>query len=242
MAVMASQEPSFGWDRAVASWLLGFSAPAYDAFMEAVSVPGKRTGVWVTMLAGAALAAWRLGWRAGLLVMVGLGVMGANEVFKDIVDRPRPLEPMDGGGESFPSGHTMHAVLTSGLLWLLVMPKLSNLTHRRVLLAALLAWPVLVGVSRVHLERHWPSDVLGAYIFGGVLLIVMAWAWPRVQPSAEAAVSTSVEGPSTSSGRTEGVRRGSCLRRNDEEGSLDAQGQAEGAPTNEGGAPQGGAL
>lgn len=192
MAVMASQEPSFGWDRALASWLLGFSAPAYDAFMEAVSTPGNRTGVWVTMLAGAALAAWRLGWRAGLLVLVGLGIMGANEVFKDIVDRPRPLEPVDGGGESFPSGHTMHAVLTSGLLWLLVMPKLSNLTHRRVLLAAMLAWPVLVGVSRVHLERHWPSDVLGAYIFGGALLIVMAWVWPRVQPSAKTAAAEEV--------------------------------------------------
>ncbi|MCY4625590.1 MAG: phosphatase PAP2 family protein [Chloroflexi bacterium] len=184
LAVLASREPSFGWDRAIASWLLGFSAPAYDAFMEAVSVPGNRLGVWITMLAGAALATWLLGWRAGLLVFIGLGVMGVNEVFKDVVDRPRPLEDPAGGGESFPSGHTMHAVLTSGLLWLLVMPKLTRLTHRRLLLAAMLAWPVLVGVSRVHLERHWPSDVLGAYVFGAALLIVMAWVWPRVQPAA----------------------------------------------------------
>ena len=184
LAVLASRDPSFGWDRAIAAWLLGFSAPAYDAFMEAVSVPGNRLSVWITMLAGAALAAWRLGWRAGLLVVAGLGLMGVNEVFKDVVDRPRPLEDPAGGGESFPSGHTMHAVLTSGLLWLLVMPKLTRLTHRRLLLAVMLAWPVLVGVSRVHLERHWPSDVLGAYVFGAALLIVMAWVWPRVQPAA----------------------------------------------------------
>ena len=45
-----------------------------------------------------------------------------------------------------------------------------------------LVWPVLVGISRVHLERHWPSDVLGAYVFGAALLIVMAWAWPKVAP------------------------------------------------------------
>ena len=184
LAVLASEEPSFGWDRALASWLLGFSAPAYDAFMEAVSVPGNRLGVWITMLTGAALAAWLLGWRAGLLVLVGLGLMGLNEAFKDVVDRPRPLEDPAGGGESFPSGHTMHAMLTSGLLWLLVMPKLTRLTHRRLLLAAVLVWPVLVGISRVHLERHWPSDVLGAYVFGAALLIVMAWVWPRVQPAA----------------------------------------------------------
>ena len=108
--------------------------------------------------------------------------MGVNEVFKDVVDRPRPLEPVSGGGESFPSGHTLHAMLTSGLAWLLVMPRLTNLTHRRLLLAAILVWPVLVGISRVHLERHWPSDVLGAYVFGAALLIVMAWVWPRVAP------------------------------------------------------------
>ena len=171
MAVLASQEPSFGWDRAIAAWLLGFSTPAYDAFMEAVSFPGQRTGVWITMLAGAALAAWRLGWRAGLLVLVGLALMGANEVFKDVVGRPRPLEPVSWGCdcESFPSGHTLHAVLTSGLLWLLVMPRLTQATHRRMMLAVLLVWPVLVGISRVHLERHWPSDVLGAYVFGAAL-------------------------------------------------------------------------
>ena len=182
MAVLASQEPSFGWDRAVAAWLLGFSTPAYDAFMDAVSFPGNREGVYVTMLVGAALASWRLGWRAGVLVLVGLALMGVNEVFKDVVDRPRPLEPVTGGGESFPSGHTLHAMLTSGLAWLLVAPRLPHLSHRRVLLALALIWPVLVGISRVHLERHWPSDVLGAYVFGAALLIVMAWVWPKVAP------------------------------------------------------------
>ena len=54
--------------------------------------------------------------------------------------------------------------------------------HRRVLLVLVLVWPVLVGISRVHLERHWPSDVLGAYVFGAALLIAMAWVWPKVAP------------------------------------------------------------
>ena len=73
-------------------------------------------------------------------------------------------------------------MLTSGLLWLLVAPRLTQATHRRMMLAVLLVWPVLVGISRVHLERHWPSDVLGAYVFGAALLIAMAWVWPKVAP------------------------------------------------------------
>ena len=195
LAAAAGEERAFSWDRALAAWLLGFSAPAYDAFLQAVSAPGQRTGVWITMLAGAALAAWRLGWRAGLLVLVGLGAMGLNEIFKDIIDRPRPLDDPAGGGESFPSGHTMHAMLTSGLLWLLTAPKVKRLTHRRVLLAAVLVWPVLVGVSRVHLERHWPSDVLGAYLLGAAAIIVMAWAWPRLQSLAFPIGPKPVNGP-----------------------------------------------
>lgn len=186
MAVAASREPSFAWDRTLAEWLLGFSSPAYDTFMEIVSVPGNYWNIVIMMLAGAALAAWWLGWRAGLLVLVGLALMGTNEVFKDVVDRPRPLEPVTGGGESFPSGHTLHAVLMSGLAWLLVAPRLTVAAHRRLLLAAALVWPVLVGVSRVHLEKHWPSDVLGAFVYGAVLLIVIAWVWPKVQPAGEA--------------------------------------------------------
>ena len=152
--------------------------------MDAVSFPGNREGVYVTMLVGAALASWRLGWRAGALVLVGLALMAVNEVFKDVVGRPRPLDPGPWGChcESFPSGHTLHAMLTSGLAWLLVAPRLTRLSHRRLLLAAILVWPVLVGISRVHLERHWPSDVLGAYVFGAALLIVIAWVWPKVAP------------------------------------------------------------
>ena len=193
MAVLAYEAPPFGWDRSLASsgWdrelatgILPISSLTYYDFMKAVSFPGNREGVIVTMLAGAALAAWRLGWRAGLLVLVGLALMGANEVFKDVVGRPRPLDPGPWGCdcESFPSGHTLHAMLTSGLAWLLVAPKLTQLSHRRMMLAVLLVWPVLVGISRVHLERHWPSDVLGAYVFGAALLFVMAWVWPKVAP------------------------------------------------------------
>ncbi len=198
MAVMAHDEPSFGWDRALADWLLGLSTPAYDAFMEVVSVPGNYWNIVIMMLAGAVLATWWLGWRAGLLVFAGLGLMGVNEVFKDIVDRPRPLDPVTGGGESFPSGHTLHAVLMSGLAWLLVAPRLLRPAHRCALLALAVLWPALVGISRVHLEVHWPSDVLGAYVFGAMLLIVLSWVWPRVQPAASArpdAVLRSTKGP-----------------------------------------------
>ena len=122
LAVLASEEPSFGWDRALAAWLLSFSAPAYDAFMEAVSVPGKRLGVWITMLAGAVLAAWLLGWRAGLLVLVGLGLMGLNEAFKDV---PPARRWRPGGGAKASERHTMHARLTSACLASL-MPKLAK--------------------------------------------------------------------------------------------------------------------
>ena len=182
LAALAHENPSFAWDRALAERLLSVTAPSFDALMRASSVPGELLGVYITFLGGAALATWRWGWRAGALSLAMLALMGVNEILKDIVDRPRPLEPMDGGGESFPSGHTMHAVLTVGLVWLLAAPQASRTVWRRSLVAATVLIPLVVGLSRVYLERHWPSDVLGSYLLGTAMLLAMAWVWERAQP------------------------------------------------------------
>jgi undecaprenyl-diphosphatase len=47
-----------------------------------------------------------------------------------------------------------------------------------IVLALLIA---LVGISRVYLGAHWPSDVLGAYLAGGVWLMVMIEIYRRVK-------------------------------------------------------------
>lgn len=117
---------------------------------------------------------------------------GFNVLLKLAVASPRPdpaavrvVVPDDGYG--FPSGHVFGAVLVYGTIWL-VLPLVAG--HRPGLVrAARVVLPLFVlGVawSRVRLGDHWPSDVLGAMIWGGAVLALLAAAFrPLVGPGEE---------------------------------------------------------
>lgn len=112
--------------------------------------------------------------RTSLYVILAV-VSGAALTFalKFLFDRPRPslLAPeLLPGDPSFPSGHAaVSAVvyLTLGLLLTQVAPR-RRLKVYVVALAAALTFAV--GVSRVYLGMHWPTDVLAGWTLGG------AWA------------------------------------------------------------------
>ena len=95
---------------------------------------------------------------------------------KLIFQRPRPDLPhlVPAGGYSFPSGH---ATATAALFFTLALVYCRHSGSRsgRVLvlsIAALLA--LLVGISRVYLGVHYPSDVVAGWAAGGLLAIVIA--------------------------------------------------------------------
>jgi undecaprenyl-diphosphatase len=100
-----------------------------------------------------------------------------NRLVKYIVARPRPTMGHvrvsgEWANESFPSGHVTFYVCFFGFLFFVafaLLPRGSWLRRVSCLLAAL---PVaLVGLSRVYLGAHWPSDTLGAYLFSGLWLV-----------------------------------------------------------------------
>jgi undecaprenyl-diphosphatase len=107
-----------------------------------------------------------------VLVAVGGGLL-LSSLLKMGFDRPRPDLVPHGSvvyTASFPSGHSMMAAvtyLTLGALLARVQPRRS-LKLYLLGLAVLLA--VAVGVSRVYLGVHWPTDVLAGWALGA------AWA------------------------------------------------------------------
>jgi undecaprenyl-diphosphatase len=107
-----------------------------------------------------------------VLASVGGGI-AFSTLFKQGFDRPRPdLVPhaTEVYTASFPSGHAMMAAVT----WLTLAAMLARVQPTRPLkiylfaLAALIT--VLVGVSRIYLGVHWPTDVLAGWTAGA------AWA------------------------------------------------------------------
>jgi undecaprenyl-diphosphatase len=109
-------------------------------------------------------------WRTLALVLgATLGGAGVNSLLKNLVARPRPsVVPHLTWvlSESFPSGHAM----LSAIVYLTLGALLSELVQARwlkaYLLTVALGLTLLIGLTRVYLGVHYPTDVLGGWIAG----------------------------------------------------------------------------
>jgi membrane-associated phospholipid phosphatase len=139
----------------------------------------NRVMTWITDLGGeiillsafGALALWSHRARGALwarfFTVVMAGALALDNVVKPLVGRPRPvLDQLVGGrGESFPSGH---ATATTALLVAVAYYLTSGRAPRvRALIWAMaLLGSLLMGVTRVYLGVHWPTDVIAGMVLG----------------------------------------------------------------------------
>ncbi len=108
-------------------------------------------------------------YAAELLLSMG-GGFALNELLKTFFHRPRPASALIYQyGLSFPSGHAMMSVAYYGCLaWLVVQH-----TGRWGVWAALVSFAGLVGLSRVYLHVHYPTDVLAGFAAGAAWLVLL---------------------------------------------------------------------
>ena len=89
--------------------------------------------------------------------------------------RPRPdvsLHLIEQGGWSFPSGHSISGLLMYGLLAWLILRYARNQKFRIIAAVLLTLLWVGVGLSRIYLGVHYPTDVLGGWLLGMVILMI----------------------------------------------------------------------
>ncbi|MCB1313583.1 MAG: phosphatase PAP2 family protein [Sedimentitalea sp.] len=118
--------------------------------------------------AGVFLMLRSFGAMAYLLVTVGGGIL-VSSIAKEVFDRPRPdLVPHGAivSTASFPSGHSMMAAVTYLTLGVLIARGLSDRRLKIYVLSLAVTMTLLVGVSRVYLGVHWPTDVLAGWLAG----------------------------------------------------------------------------
>lgn len=96
-----------------------------------------------------------------------------NQGIKNIVKRPRPLKLrlIEESGYSFPSGHAMGSMAFYGFLILLISKSKINKYFKMVLILILSVLILLIGVSRVYLGVHYPSDIVGGFILSMALTL-----------------------------------------------------------------------
>jgi undecaprenyl-diphosphatase len=126
------------------------------------------------MLAVVGLLFWRQRRHtAAVAAAFWIGAQIIDLITKPLYHRDRPsLFPAfaRAGGYSFPSGHTVTAVLTYGLI-AAVLARGQHGWRRRMPFAVAAAIVVAVATSRVYLGVHYPSDVLGGMLIGGAWLL-----------------------------------------------------------------------
>lgn len=158
----------FPLDRTLLAWLHALRSPFLDGLAHLLT---QSASLPIVVLSAMGATLWAL--RAGLPWYRFLLLLGGSEALnlagKHFFARPRPhLFPQLAPEHdfSFPSGHTMASLsLVLGLYWLLEKsPRRARLT-----LALGLPWAFLVGLSRLYLQVHYPSDVLAGWA------LTLAW-------------------------------------------------------------------
>jgi undecaprenyl-diphosphatase len=163
--------------------------------MYGISLPGAEP--WVIVLYGLSVAAFAAlrRWAATILMALTATADAMAGAVKLGVARARPTDDLvrvlqHPSDFSFPSGHTVHYVVFFGALIYLCLRTIRRadsgdakrwLAWAGIAVSAVLI--ALVGLSRVYLGAHWPSDVLGGYVLGGAWLTMLIAAYRKwVEP------------------------------------------------------------
>ena len=177
LTFLAKTTPSFPIDLQITQSIQTIHSPLFEGLMVLISWPGfLPQSMIITLLVAFALYMIGLHWEAvtSLLAAALSGV--TNELVKQLVQRPRPaIDLVDVfavlKSYSFPSAHVMLYVSFFGFIWYVVYTMFKRSLKRSLLLGFLGGLITLVGVSRIYLGQHWASDVMGAYLLGGLLLV-----------------------------------------------------------------------
>lgn len=169
---VVAHDETYLTDPRIAAW---FVAHRVHWLSEGVRVVTWLGSAAVVIPLAAALGGWfllrRTDWRP--LVMLGAalgGAIGTSVVAKRVIDRPRPAVASWIGhfsGSSFPSGHATQVAACFAMAALVLAAGAS--TRRRVAVWGAAVTVILaVGISRVYLGAHWPSDVMAGWALGAL--------------------------------------------------------------------------
>jgi undecaprenyl-diphosphatase len=118
-------------------------------------------------------------WYMGMMAVCG-GLI--PYLLKELIRRPRPeIGLIERAGYSFPSGHGAGATMFYGLLIVLVIYFFKSKWVRSIVIAFSTLVIMLVMTSRVHLQVHYLSDVLGSLFLGlGQILCSVVLFYDRI--------------------------------------------------------------
>ncbi|RHW43436.1 PAP2 family protein [Neobacillus notoginsengisoli] len=174
MAALVNKHKLIHFDQNIIQYVQGFESPKLTAMMKLFSLIGGTMAVMVISLLAIFILYIAFKHRSELVLFIAV-MVGANFLFlslKQVFHRARPdLHRLaEASNYSFPSGHATMAFALYGALTFLLWRHISSQIGR-VLLIILSAFMILtIGISRIYLGVHYPSDIMGGYFISAFWL------------------------------------------------------------------------
>lgn len=163
------------FDRTVTEWVAQLFSSSWRPFFLLLTFMGEPVvtiGIGVVVMVYGLTQRSRLVW-AGAMVPLTLF---AGSALKLLFERARPMTDyashMYLKTFSFPSGHASGSMIAYGLLAYLALMKLTP-PYNYIVAVCLFTLPFLIGLSRVYLGAHFPSDVIAGWLLGLLALAII---------------------------------------------------------------------
>lgn len=171
------QEKLIQVDLRIINLISQFQSPSINKLMLFITHLAKGPNIIIGVIVVSLIFILRRNWQ--YLSTLLISVVGAELfvwIIKNIIDRPRP--PLVNAlvyetSYSFPSGHTFAAISFYGLLVFFVLHSERNKALKRISFIIGLILVLWIGISRVYLGAHWPSDVFASFVAGIAWLTII---------------------------------------------------------------------
>jgi undecaprenyl-diphosphatase len=154
------------FDQMIREWVHRYASPGMTSAMNAISLLGYNILI-VELAIAFAIFAW-LRWRRALLwlAVAMAGSLVLDLTLKYIYHRTRPTAyfGMAPHSYSFPSGHALCSFCFYGVVAGLLSARIKSLALQMVIWCLAAALVIAIGVSRIYLGVHYPSDVVAGYL------------------------------------------------------------------------------
>ena len=173
-------------DVAITRFIQRAPEPPAQTFADIGNWLGSAAGcIVVTAIVATILFAIRRPWDASFAI-IAIALHPLNGLLKLIIESPRPTDDLVQvsrlvRGYGFPSGHAMGATLTFGAIAIIAHRSISTSWARRSTELACVLVVLLVGFGRVYTGAHWPSDVIGGYLWGAIVLALLAMVFAALR-------------------------------------------------------------
>ncbi|WP_353989168.1 phosphatase PAP2 family protein [Pediococcus argentinicus] len=164
-----------GFDHSLKVFIQSFRTANLTKFFKLITEIGNPIPFILINIVVVAWLTLRKHWQDALFfILTTLTATGVNHLIKGIIKRPRPkigrLIPI--GGYSFPSGHSIASMALFGALIIITAHLVKNNLFKWVADIFWVLGIILVPISRVYLNVHHPSDIVGGMLLGFVILTI----------------------------------------------------------------------